>query len=288
MYCPKALGLSCNSITGDEVQCICPYHDDHEPSASYNIVKGVFFCYTCGTAKTAKQIARDLDGVLAQISSEEMAIWKRSVGDDAAWRALLKNSPVFGHSLDYLLARNINKSTARHFGLLHRHMGVVVPLQGILSKQILGVQVRQIGQKPKYLTYGAKPTAWPIQHLQQRPIEKPLFIVEGVFSVMLAYQYGHLAIATLGAGSVSGLAMFLNGNSAMKENVYTLFDPDRAGLSGAVKMWNEANIPAIMLTRPPDECSERDWGYISSVGPSHAVKGESKIVNKYFEVESRK
>jgi len=217
-----------------------------------------------------------------------MKVWNRSVGNDALWRELLKNSPVFGNSLDYLLNRSIEFETARHFDLLHRHKGVIIPLNE-MDKRAVGVQVRQIGgEKPKYLTYGKKPVAWPMRNLVDRRFNNPLFIVEGVFSAMLAWQNGFNAVATLGAGSVSSLADFLNENAAFKKNVYSLMDPDRAGLTGAVKLWNEAEIPAIMITKPPDELSETDWCRVDKYGPEHAVKGEANIVRKYFNNGSEK
>lgn len=29
-------------------KCLCPFHDDHTPSLTFNIAKNTFRCYACG------------------------------------------------------------------------------------------------------------------------------------------------------------------------------------------------------------------------------------------------
>lgn len=33
---------------GPQLKCICPFHDDHNPSLDFNMEKGVYYCHACG------------------------------------------------------------------------------------------------------------------------------------------------------------------------------------------------------------------------------------------------
>src|SRR5438046_241186 len=45
---------------GDEIQFLSPCHDDHHPSASWNIVKCTWFCPVCGIGGGWKDLAERL------------------------------------------------------------------------------------------------------------------------------------------------------------------------------------------------------------------------------------
>src|SRR5690348_8521565 len=40
---------------GNHVQAICPFHDDRDPSFSFNIDNGLWICYACGAAGNLRQ-----------------------------------------------------------------------------------------------------------------------------------------------------------------------------------------------------------------------------------------
>ena len=42
------LEVKYESIDGDEMRCLCPLHDDSDPSFSMNRKTGLWFCQTCG------------------------------------------------------------------------------------------------------------------------------------------------------------------------------------------------------------------------------------------------
>ena len=48
---------------GDEVRFRCPVHDDRSPSASYNRVKGTWFCHGCGAKGAERDLRRRLGPV---------------------------------------------------------------------------------------------------------------------------------------------------------------------------------------------------------------------------------
>ena len=59
---PRALGLAVSKMAGLEAHCICPFHNDKSPSASFNVLNGKFICFACHTTSTAAKIAEMLDG----------------------------------------------------------------------------------------------------------------------------------------------------------------------------------------------------------------------------------
>jgi len=40
--------LDVDSQSGDDWQCLCPFHRDKRPSFNFNVRRGVFICYACG------------------------------------------------------------------------------------------------------------------------------------------------------------------------------------------------------------------------------------------------
>lgn len=47
--------------SGDEYECICPFHADTKPSFRFNIVKGAWICHACGEHGSAKTLAERLN-----------------------------------------------------------------------------------------------------------------------------------------------------------------------------------------------------------------------------------
>lgn len=52
--------LNVHSRSGEEWQCLCPYHEDTSPSFSLNVRKGLFICYACGAKGTVDSLADHL------------------------------------------------------------------------------------------------------------------------------------------------------------------------------------------------------------------------------------
>src|SRR5579884_1410250 len=45
------------TVSGNEAKFICPYHDDHDPSASINLANGLWRCYACNEHGNIFQLA---------------------------------------------------------------------------------------------------------------------------------------------------------------------------------------------------------------------------------------
>lgn len=46
---------------GDEMQGLCPFHEDSRPSFSVNVATGLWYCHRCAEGGNARQFARRLD-----------------------------------------------------------------------------------------------------------------------------------------------------------------------------------------------------------------------------------
>lgn len=49
--------------SGGEYKCICPFHDDHNPSMGINTRKGIFKCFSCGWSGDAIKVLGELHGI---------------------------------------------------------------------------------------------------------------------------------------------------------------------------------------------------------------------------------
>jgi len=47
----------------DEYKGVCPFHDDHSPSMSVNVGKGVYHCLACGASGDVIDFVMDIEGV---------------------------------------------------------------------------------------------------------------------------------------------------------------------------------------------------------------------------------
>ncbi|AGI12932.1 putative DNA primase [Propionibacterium phage PHL112N00] len=45
----------------NEQHILCPFHDDHQPSMSINLDKGVWYCHTCGVGGGLAQLQQRLE-----------------------------------------------------------------------------------------------------------------------------------------------------------------------------------------------------------------------------------
>lgn len=254
VYDPEALGLKVARTVGNEATCWCPYHSDHMPSASFNFVKGVLYCFACGATKYANAIAIDLGGVVQRIDVKGL----RSYADEAPeWRWIL--SCPLAHDSAYLKLRGVTNTEVDAFDIRELSDGVAFILHDQRGMPC-GAQVRHIKRKPKYMLYGDVPSFWPYVRLfnGEYDAERPLFVVEGVFGVVRAFGAGQQAVAMLGAAKAGErLASEL---SCFKQ-VFVLMDPDFAGYKAALRLSyvSRGRIKAILPGEEADELSTTDW-----------------------------
>ena len=53
------MGIEVSNVNGEEIQFKCPFHDDKNPSASFNTTNLVYNCFVCGGG-SLKYLAQQL------------------------------------------------------------------------------------------------------------------------------------------------------------------------------------------------------------------------------------
>lgn len=253
IYDPGALGLNIFRKTGNELLCLCPYHDDTSPSATYNPAKAIFHCFTCKESKTAHELAHDLGGALIPVSDTEA--YRERSGADTSWLNLLKNPLVepgtWGHH--YLTSRLVTNAQMKRYEIRENKEGVIIPLRDRFDI-VTGVIVRHLDKEPKYMFYGERPPIWPFWNMSLSFIQtSATYIVEGVFGVMRLERLRYNAVASMGTGHTSQVGQLLTSNSRLP---VSFFDPDYAGRLAAGKLLIAYNIPAILNDKCADEIDD--------------------------------
>lgn len=268
LYDPELLGLQVTRRTGkEEVMVFCPYHHDTNPSATYNLIKGVFHCFGCQTAKTAKQIAEDLGGRLVPMFTMPDGYLRRPE-DDYEWVKLLANENATSNK--YLESRDVADIQVIAHQLLQNDDGIIFP---ILDKfdQVVGVQIRHYTRRPKYLFYGQRQPIWPWRHLLPTRAGTTVYVTEGVFGVLnferKGWGEGNTAVSMMGASTVENCARCLNAIGYIKP--VAVMDEDDAGYLAAAK-FILLGIPAVShdFGRDPDDWSREDWVEAQTATPS--------------------
>ncbi len=256
-YDPRALGLNVAKISGTEAYVICPYHNDHAPSASFSLTKGVLHCFTCGANKNAYEISLDFGGEVVpyttppKINSEELV----------DWRGLLACPKAYNHP--YLVGRGVNNDAVDEFDIRQTPRGVGFPIKGPKG-DFIGFQDRKNAQVygPRYLTFG-KTAFWPIERYSSAL--SGFFVVEGVFGVLNAWKHGYQAFAIMGAGNTSTANDVMLGR-ASQQDFRVVFDDDQAGYLGAAKLSILTNCGAKVIVpgRQADEIGQDEWDRLAA------------------------
>jgi len=246
MIDPIALGLETFRVAGNEVQVLCPFHADHTPSASFNVKKGLFYCYTCGLGTSAKKIANELGG---EVISLKDTSFLKFIKDEKEWRPLLYAPRAIDHP--YLQQRGVSNGQVDRYDIKELSDGVGFPLWN-WDGTILGLQKRKTGGRgrtSRYILYGEKPAIWPMAAVFL-DLKRPL-LVEGVFSVLLLEKFGARAFAVLSSQITIRTIRVLNGRYPR-----VWFDNDYAGYVGAAKLILSAGALVLVgAGTPPDEIS---------------------------------
>jgi hypothetical protein len=227
-----------------------PFHGDHRPSASFNVITGLFHCFACGASSNAKHLAQELGGEVVAV--ESIAI-KRSK-EKEEWENLL-TAPI-AYDNWYLKSRDVPNDVAASLELRELPNGIAF-INYDLRGRAVGAQVRQYSGTPRYLFYGDRTPLWPMSMVHGKDSD-PICIVEGVFGVLRGIQAGKRVVATMGAGSLHNVAKILNGQPKI-----VIFDNDFAGHLGAAKLLSLGGFAAIVPGLEADELPVDEWKRIA-------------------------
>lgn len=242
---PEALGLTVERILYDEAICLCPFHNDHRASASFNMESGLFYCFACGTGGTEEKIARITGGSIVRVPASSGSLQQRSKRDRQEWEWAL-SAPSAVHN-EYLKNRGILPETILNFGIRDVGFGVGVIFHD-RERVAVGCQIRREFGEPRYLTLGRRPPVWPLANL-----EPGVFVVEGIFGVFKAWQAGYKAVATMSASVTDEICNFL-----LPYKPVVVFDNDAAGYKGAAKLVMKSGARVVLPGRAADEIAWDD------------------------------
>lgn len=243
---------------GDERDCICPFHDDTEPSFNYNAKTGLWKCHACGEGGDILQFHMKFHKCDFKAALQELAAFTSSViplrradtlqrKDGApeeetgpepapialeevekAHIALVGNAKAIAFLKE---KRGWTLETIKRFRLGYHKRRVLIP---IFDRQGQCVNIRRYspsGEEPKMLHYAkgyGKARFWPIDHLYLPEV----VLFEGEPDTILACQLG-----LPGLTQTAGAETFKREWADLFEGkyVYICYDMDEAGRKGARK-----------------------------------------------------
>ncbi len=251
---PDSLGLrKCRRMPSKEAtwRCCCPFHNDSNPSATFDGYRQTLRCYTCGKNFSVAEIVEVTGGV---IEFEDYT--SVEVSDVMEFHHYLYNKSAVGDF--YLAARGIPDELVKEFRLKADDDSIIIPLFDS-NGLICGVQKRFKDPlvQPKYLTLGGKPIIYPLHKLAEEN-QQPTVFVEGVFGVLNARKFGINAYAMFGTSNLTQPDLCAIFNTCVHPIV--MMDDDEAGQK-AVQDFLKIKAPhvSVVANADPDKLTEEQW-----------------------------
>lgn len=220
---------------------LCPFHNDTNPSMIINDNTNTVYCFTCKTLsdaigfhaevtkqsmlEAAKELADEFKlNFFAEIDST--TVKRKEFVDKAA------NSLTQTH-IDYLNNRGIEKSGTKKFKLGGAGGWIVQPIYDDNNKLVF-YNKRGLLNKEHFIEKGVDKSKYVGGLNIIKTMQGPVFITEGFFDVIQAWQEGIACVNVFGSS--------LSEEQARKilkyfDNVVLAFDNDSAGLDGSIKAY---------------------------------------------------
>lgn len=280
---------------GDEWQALCPYHQDSNPSFSFNIKKGLFICYACGAKGTTRQLAQHL-GVLGvptasvididSVKRKAAELTTASVSEQHVIAPEWLDTWRFGDVYRTVWAtRGITKqSVLDAFCLGYNEIAdqLVIPVHDPDRPRVTSFIRRNMDTRdgrPKYLyqsgfkiskaLYGS----WQCRSSVNVGRLQSVAITEGSIDTLAMWEVGIPSVALLGSRVSVTQARLLMALDPIQYVVMT--DRDEAGRSAAAKITEVLKGSGIIVSHPeswpegakdPGELGkeERQWVFYSA------------------------
>lgn len=255
---------------GVERPFLCPVHGDSRPSASLNIIKKKWYCYTCGArgGLTGEYALLEPDYEQMQVWFEERMEAQRVYPE--SWLSRWDAGDLHAYWKD-----RVGEAAARHFRLGYdaERGAVTYPLRGDAG-EVLGVVRRAldpIGPKYRY------PAGIDIgQHLFNYSSEqrRTVVLVEGALDAIALWRVGVHAFAIYGAHLSDRQIQLIDRVDPFL--VVTAFDHDKAGFAAHLEV--EAGFRHRFVDRLTWPLS---WGKdIDELSDDHRRRVVSTLVNQ--------
>ncbi len=202
--------LTVRHRSGDEWQCLCPFHGDTNPSFSVNVRLGVYICFACGAKGTMSDLAQHIGMDAPDRVNDEgseiarlRALAEKCRAAPDTERILPSNYlDRFRHEHLYWEERGFSPEIQERFELGYdpiRDHGVI-PIRNYAGK-LIGVIRRQLARDayPRYLyPRGFKISQYLFGAHLARAHDR-LAIVEGSLDCVACWDAGIPAVALLGS-----------------------------------------------------------------------------------------
>lgn len=234
---------------GLQVKVHCPFHDEQVKSLNFDLEKDIFFCFGCGAKGDIVDFVKKLESINRLEAMQKVR--KISAGEEEAKKEILEMvksqrqnkqelldrakyyymnlNDNFPEALQYLKDRGLTTKTIDTFGIKfnkHAQYPIIIPLYD--EQEFKGYIQRRIDNgKPKYLyNKGFERLSTLVGEVKNK---NPVLIVEGIFDMLKAYQFGyHNVVAILGwKASKHHLEKLSNTDYKI-----SALDNDRAGKEG--------------------------------------------------------
>lgn len=208
---------------GVERSFLCPEHGDSRPSASVNIIKGKWYCYTCHAHGTLGG-----EALLAEPDYQVMKLWMdRKLAEGTiypeSWLSRYDAGPVHPYWVSRVGAA---AARAHRLGWDAQTDTGTYPLRDP-SGRVLGVVRRSLGGKgPKYMY----PPGVDVGRLlfQYTPAQRPAVVLtEGALDAIALWNVGVDAFAIYGSRLSEAQVTLID--KVDPEFIYTCYDQDDAG-----------------------------------------------------------
>jgi DNA primase len=222
---PRALTLSEALRWGHGVErsFLCPEHGDSRPSASVNIIKGKWYCYTCHAHGDLTGEAR-----LAEPDYQQMKLWlDNKFAEHTIYPESYLSRYDAGPVHPYWLER-VGEAAARKYrlGFDAEADAVTYPLRDPTGG-VLGVVRRSLGgEGPKY-RYPAGVDVGRLLFNYTPMRREAVLLVEGALDAIACWNVGVDAFAIYGSRLSVDQVMLID--RIDPEYVYTCYDMDEAG-----------------------------------------------------------
>lgn len=275
--------LDVRSRHGDELVCVCPFHQDagtNKPDLYLNVRKGVFVCMStaCGERGTAFELVAKFTGIPVEVVASEISLGGRrrvqAIRERLAEarRSQHEEEPSISQArIDALRSnqywgdvRCLTPATCDAFelGFDHDRQSAVIPYRdrnGVARYLIRRSVTATSG--PRYLYPKGFPLRSAIFNLHRVDPRREVVIVEGSVDAMKVWQAGHTnVVALLGSG------VFDPQLQALRHlRVVTFFDRDAAGAAATRRMvahhariFRIARYPSASEAKDPDGLSDQE------------------------------
>jgi len=224
------------TVTGDEVNARCPYHDDSSPSLSFNVRKGVFYCHGCQASGTARQLFREQAALSGDLQSNLELLDAQISGLKAPVKETKVRLPEttlnrYRFYTRYWKRRGFDEDTVDWWDLGYDPLSrrLTIPLRDT-NGYLLGCIYRRIGSDgPKYKYPAGFSRSRNLFGSWKITTHRTVCLVEGSLDVVRAWQAGFPSLAIYGS-SVSQAQVSLIYKLGIRRAVL-FYDADDAGRS---------------------------------------------------------